>query len=120
MAEKDQDWVRGPVKLPNWSNDPFGHMTKDEKRRIKYLEREADEKLKSKNRNGTFCLRVPLKLPGRMVEPESMTIRRKGRQYMDPHPEKMKEPKLWRGRGRVWRLERDREGRHNMFYNLDY
>ena len=100
-----------PVKLPYWSRDPFGHMSDEEKRRIKYLERAADEERKKLNRNGNFALGIPPKLRGRIREPESMTTRRKGRVYMDPHPVKMKEPNIWRGRGRTMRLERDQEDR---------
>lgn len=104
-----------PVKLPYWSRDPFSHLSKEEKRRIKYIERGADEKLKAKNRNGNFALGIPQKLHGRIREPESMTIRKKGRIYMDPHPVKMKEPKIWRGRGRTMRLERDQEDKVLVF-----
>ena len=67
--------------------------------------------MKKAHPNGNFMLRVPLKIPGRMVEPESMTIRKKNRNYLKPHPIKMKEPTLYRGRGRSWRVEREREER---------
>ena len=113
MPENSSDWIRGEVQLPNWTYDPFSHLSKDEKRRIRYIERDADEKMKQIHPNGGFMLKVPKKLPGRFTEPESMTIRRKGRVYMEPHPVKMKEPKIWRGRGRTWRererVERERE-----------
>lgn len=106
-------WTREPVKQPYWSRDPFSHLSKDEKRKIKYIERFSSERMKIIHPNGELALRVPPKLPGRFVEPESMTYRRKGRQYMNPIPGKMKEPEnlgaIYRGRGRVRRLERDSE-----------
>ena len=43
-----------------------------------------------------------------MVEPESMTVRRKGRVYMIPKPT-MEQPKIYRGRGRNLRIERERK-----------
>ena len=107
-----------PVKLPYWSRDPFSHLTDEEKRKIKYIERESSERMKKVHPNGELALRVPKKLPGRIYEPESMTIRKDGRVYMDPHPEKMKPPKMnviYRGRGRTWRLEREAQG---FFVNI--
>ena len=102
-----------PVKLPYWSRDPFFHLSKDEKRRIRYVERTASERLRSIHPNGEMALKIPPKIPGRYTEPESMTIRRKGRIYMDPHPMKMKEPEkihpIYRGRGRFLRFERERQ-----------
>ena len=72
----------------------------------------SDQKLRDQNGNGVFTLRVPARLPGRMIEPESMTRKRRGRNsrrpYMEPSP-KMEPPRLYRGRGRVVRLNRDRE-----------
>ena len=110
-----------PVKQPYWSRDPFSHLSKEEKLRIKYIERESAEKLKAIHPNGELALRIPPKIRGRFYEPESMTIRRKGRVYMDPNPVKMKEPEkihpIYRGRGRTIRLERDREA---LFLNPRY
>ena len=101
-----------PEKLPYWSRDPFSHLTKEEKRRIKYAERASADRMRRIHPNGEFALRVPKKLPGRIYEPESMTVRRPGRIYMEPHPSKMKSPKMnaiYRGRGRVLRLEREEQ-----------
>ena len=100
------------VKLPYWSRDPFSHLSKDENRRIKYVERDSSERLKGIHPNGELAMRVPRKIPGRFYEPESMTVRKKGRVYMDPIPDKMVQPKMnaiYRGRGRLLRLERERE-----------
>ena len=110
MSKDGSRTVRGPVKLPYWSHDPFAHLSKDQKNEIKYAEREVDDRMKSIHPNGTFLLNIPPPLPGRMIEPESMTVRKKGRKYMDPHPVKMKTPRLYRGRGRTWRLEAERKG----------
>ena len=102
-----------PIKLPYWSRDPFSHLTMDEKRIIKYTERLASQRLKDVHPNGELALRVPPKIPGKFYEPESMTVRKPGRKYMDPIPGKMKEPEkvhpIYRGRGRTWRLERDEQ-----------
>ena len=76
--------------------------------------------MKESHPNGNFMLRIPKKLPGRMVEPESMTIRNKNRRpYLEPHPIKMEKPKIceYRGRGRSWRVERERE---EMFYIISF
>ena len=97
------------TQLPNWIRDPFQHLSRQEKRRIRRLEKESDDKLREAHPNGSFALKVPLKLPGRMREPESMTIRRKNRVYMDPKPT-MDPPRMYRGRGRTMRLERERKG----------
>ena len=111
-------WTRQPVKQPYWSRDPFSNLSKDEKRRIKYVERYSSERMKIIHPNGELALGVPPRIPGRFVEPESMTRRRKGRIYMKPIPGKMKEPKkmgaIYRGRGRVRRLERDEQVRFNL------
>ena len=96
------------TKMPNWNCDPFYYLSSAERKRYKRLERESDEKLREAHPNGTFALKVPRRIPGRMVEPESMTIRRKGRVYMDPKPS-MEPPKIFRGRGRTMRLERERK-----------
>ena len=101
------------VKLPYWSRDPFSHLSSAEKKRIKYAERDASERLRLIHPNGEFALRIPPKIPGRFYEPESMTTRRKGRVYMDPNPVKMKEPekvhRVYRGRGRTLRMERENQ-----------
>ena len=96
------------TQLPNWTRDPFSHLSREEKRRIRYMEKESDDKLREAHPNGPFALKVPLKLAGRMREPESMTTRRKNRVYMDPKPT-MDPPKIYRGRGRSMRLERERK-----------
>ena len=102
-----------PAKLPYWSKDPFSHLSKEEKRRIRYFERESSERMRRIHPNGEFALRIPPKIPGRFYEPESMTVRRQGRRYMEPHPVKMKEPekmhRIYRGRGRILRLERENQ-----------
>ena len=102
-----------PIKLPYWSRDPFSHLSKEEKRRIRYIERESSERMRRVHPNGELALSVPPKIPGRFYEPESMTTRRKGRKYLDHIPEKMKEPEkvgpVYRGRGRILRLERNLE-----------
>ena len=101
-----------PVKLPYWSRDPFSHLSEEEKRNIKYIERASADRMRRIHPNGEFAMRVPKKIPGRFYEPESMTIRRPGRVYMEPHPTKMKPPKanaIYRGRGRTWRLEREEQ-----------
>ena len=111
------------VRLPYWSRDPFSHLTLEEKRRIKYAEREASERLKRVHPNGEFALRIPKKLPGRIYEPESMTTRRVGRVYMDPHPSKMETPKMnviYRGRGRTLRLERELQEGLKLTNNFPY
>ena len=101
------------AKLPYWSRDPFSHLSKDEKRRIRYVEKDSSERLRGIHPNGELALRIPPKIPGRFYEPESMTIRRKGRTYMDPIPGKMSQPEkmhpVYRGRGRLLRFERERE-----------
>lgn len=106
------------TKLPNWRRDPFAHLSKAEKRIIKEIEKSSSQRLRSEHPNGEFALKVPLRIPGRMVEPESMTIRRKNRQYMEPHPVKMKEPVIYRGKGRVRRLEREREEKGLLTNNI--
>ena len=116
MTDKYPYWSREPVKQPYWSRDPFSHLSKDEKRVIKYFERESSEKLKMLHPNGELALRIPPKIPGRFYEPESMTIRRPGRVYMEPNPHKMKgSPSkmhpVYRGRGRTLRIRREEEGR---------
>ena len=100
------------VKLPYWSRDPFSHLSGDEKKRIKYAERESSERMKRIHPNGEFAIHVPKRIPGRFHEPESMTTRRVGRIYMEPHPDKMKPPKMhaiYRGRGRILRMERENQ-----------
>ena len=98
------------TKLPNWNRDPFHTIPKKEKKLWKEILKGAHEELRDKCANGIFSLSVPKRLPGRMVEPESMTRKRRGRKsekkYMDPAP-KMEPPKIWRGRGRTWRLDRE-------------
>ena len=100
------------TKLPNWNRDPFHDLTKTEKKKWKEILKASDQKLRDQNGNGVFSLRIPARLPGRMIEPESMTRKRRGRNsgrpYMEPSP-KMEPPRLYRGRGRVVRLNRDRE-----------
>ena len=107
------------AQLPNWNRDPFHHLSNSEKRQIRRLEKESDDKLREANPNGPFALKVPLKLPGRMREPESMTIRRKNRKYMDPKPT-MDQPKIYRGRGRSMRLERERKELGIISLNISY
>ena len=104
-----------PVKLPNWKIDPFQKLTRTQKRELKEAAKGFNERLVRKNPNGTFCLGIPFKLKGRFEEPESMTVRRrKLKNYLVPMS-KMEPPKLYRGRGRTRRLEREREDR---FKNL--
>ena len=105
-----------PIRLPNWTRDPFAHLSRAEKKRIRHLEKESDDSLREAHPNGPFALKVPLKLPGRMREPESMTTRRKNRTYMDPKPT-MDQPRIYRGRGRSLRLERERKGRMILYRN---
>ena len=99
------------VKLPYWSRDPFSHLSKEQKRLIRYAERESSDRMRGIHPNGDLALGIPPKIPGRFYEPESMTVRRKGRIYMEPNPVKMKEPEkvhpVYRGRGRLIRLERE-------------
>ena len=111
MSQSRTTAARGPIKLPYWSRDPFAHLTEDEKTIIRYAEREVDNKMLALHPNGAFCLGVPPPLPGRFIEPESMTVRKVGRKYLEPHPTKMTEPRIYRGRGRRWRLEAERQGR---------
>ena len=106
------------TKLPNWQRDPFAHLSKAEKRIIKEIEKSASQRLRSEHPNGEFALKVPLRLPGKMVEPESMTVRRKNRKYMEPHPVKMKNPVIYRGKGRIRRLEREREEKGHFYSNI--
>ena len=97
------------TRLPNWNNDPFYHLTKQEKRALKEMARSFSESLVQKNPNGTFALGVPNKLRGRFWEPESMTKRkRKLPDYMIPM-KKMEEPVPYRGRGRLLKLHRERQ-----------
>ena len=97
------------AKLPDWKIDPFHKLNRQEKKVLKEAAKGFNERLVQKNPNGTFCLGVPLKLKGRFEEPESMTVRRrKLRDYLVPMS-KMEPPKLYRGRGRTRRLERERE-----------
>ena len=117
-------WTREPVKQPYWSRDPFSHLFKDQKKKIKYIERYSSERMKIIHPNGELAMGIPPKIIGRFVEPESMTQRRKGRVYMDPIPSKMKEPEkigaIYRGRGRVRRLERDQEEQFKLLLFLNY
>ena len=110
-----------PEKLPYWSRDPFSHLTPEEKRNIKYIERASSDRMKRFHPNGEFALRIPKKIPGRIYEPESMTTRRLGRKYMEPHPQKMKSPKMhaiYRGRGRLLRLEREQQEIGIIFHHF--
>ena len=100
------------TKLPNWNRDPFHKLSKKDKKFWKELLKDSDNELRDKNGNGPFSLGVPKRLSGRMVEPESMTRQRRKRNcprlYMEPSP-KMEPPRIYRGRGRVMRLNRDRD-----------
>ena len=87
----------------------FPKMTSKRKKEIIEIERDARETLKSYSRNQTFLINIPPKLRGKMREPESMTIRKRNRNYLVPHP-KMAEPNIiFRGRGRSRRVLRDLE-----------
>ena len=96
-----------------WSVDPFSDLSKEDKKAYRYILRKSDEKLRAVHPNGPLALRIPPRIRGRLVEPESMTHRKKKLdEYMAPHPSKMKEPKvgtIYRGRGRTLRLQRERE-----------
>ena len=89
----------------------FPKMSRVKRKEYIAIEREAREKLKEFSRNQTFALGIPRKLRNRMREPESMTIRKAKRNYLQPSP-LMEEPKLsriYRGRGRSLRIQRDAE-----------
>ena len=88
----------------------FPNMTKSKKKTYIQIERDARERLKNYSRNCTFLLGIPPKLRNRMREPESMTTRKKNRTYLQPSP-LMESPRVYRGRGRSRRLQRDQEGR---------
>ena len=87
--------------------DPFSGMSPAEKQRYTDVERRARRKMrKASDRNETFNIGVPREaIPVRMREPESMTTRTAGKQYLVRQPD-MKAP-VYRGRGRSMRLERD-------------
>ena len=88
--------------------DPFRKFSAERKERYRIIEREARQKLKETSRNETFNLNIPPPLSDGFDEPESMTTRKVGRNYLVRHP-KMKSPVVreYRGRGRSRRMERD-------------
>ena len=86
--------------------DPFDGMSPAEKKRYEDVEKRARQKMRKVSRNEAFNIGIPREsMPLKMREPESMTTRTAGKQYLVRQPD-MKAP-VYRGRGRSMRLERD-------------
>ena len=87
----------------------FPNLSSSEVKAYRDIEREAREKLKIHSRNKTFALNIPAKLRLQMREPESMTKRKRNRNYLQRQDTMPPPTVLYRGRGRSMRILRDAE-----------